>query len=37
MLFIGEQHCLHEFSLEDLPAMNICLHAKFSSLVVLWF
>ena len=27
LLFTGKQHCLHNFG--DLPAMNICLHAKF--------
>ena len=29
MLFTCKQHCSHNFFSGDLPAMNICLHAKF--------
>ena len=30
LLFTGKQHCLNKWVFSgDLPAMNICLHAKF--------
>ena len=29
LVFSGKQHCLHNIFSGDLPAMNICLHAKF--------
>ena len=29
LLFTGKQHCLHKKFSGDLPAMNICLRAKF--------
>ena len=29
LLFTGKQHCLPNIFSGDLPAMNICLHAKF--------
>ena len=29
LLFTCKQHCLHTFFSGDLPATNICLHAKF--------
>ena len=29
LLFTGKQHCLQYFFQRDLPATNICLHAKF--------
>ena len=29
LLFIGKQHCLHKNIFGGLPAINICLHAKF--------